>query len=328
MRSLTLLALLCAIGCSSSKPTGEVRIAVGGQAQLVYLPTTLAQQLGEYEKQRLHVTLSDFPGGAKALEALIGGSADVVSGFFDHVIQMHAEGRKLRAFVTMQRFPGLALVVSPATQKQIRTIADLKGAMVGVSAPGSSTDLMLKYLLAQNGVAAADVSVSGIGMSATAVAAMERGKVDAAVMADPAITILAQRARMIRILADTRTEEGVKQVFGTSQYPAAVLYSTDEWLAGHAAEAAALAKAMQNTLRYLQSNPKEAAAKMPAAFQGGDGALYAETIRAALPMYSPTGEMPADGPATLQKVLAVSLEKVRTAQIDAAATYTNRWVTQ
>ncbi|MBL8221446.1 MAG: ABC transporter substrate-binding protein, partial [Bryobacterales bacterium] len=154
MRSLALLAVLCAVGCSSSKsPTGEVRIAVGGQAQLVYLPTTLAQQLGEYEKQKLRVSLSDFPGGAKALEALIGGSADVVSGFFDHVIQMRAEGRKLRSFVTIQRFPGLALVVSPATKRQIRTIADLKGAIVGVSAPGSSTDLMLKYLLAQNNVA-------------------------------------------------------------------------------------------------------------------------------------------------------------------------------
>ncbi|MFN7934831.1 MAG: ABC transporter substrate-binding protein [Bryobacteraceae bacterium] len=305
-----------------------MRIAVGGQAQLVYLPTTLAQQLGEYEKQKLRVTLSDFPGGAKALEALLGGSADVVSGFFDHVIQMRAEGRKLRAFVTMQRFPGLAVVVSPATKKTIRTIADLKGAVVGVSAPGSSTDLMLKYLLSQNGVAPGDVSVSGIGMSATAVAAMERGKVDAAVMADPAITILAQRARMVRILADTRTEDGVKQVFGTTQYPAAVLYSTEEWLAAHPSEAAALAKAMKNTLRFLQTNPGDVAGKMPAAFQGDDKALYAETVRAALPMYSQTGEMPADGPATLQKVLAVSLEKVKSAPFDAPATYTNQWVTQ
>lgn len=314
--------------CSSPKPASEVRIAVGGQTQLVYLPTTLAQQLGEYEKQGLHVSLTDFQGGAKALEALLGGSADVVSGFFDHVIQMHAQGRKLRAFVTMQRFPGLALVVSPATKKQIRSVADLKGAVVGVSAPGSSTDFLLKYLLAQNGVAAADVSVTGVGMAAGAVAAMERGKVDAAVMADPAITILAQRARMVRLLADTRTEDGVKQVFGASAYPAAVLYATEEWLAAHRQEAAALARAIRNTLQFMQANPGGVATKMPAAFQGDDAALYAETVRAAMPMYSPTGEMPSDGPASLQKVLGVSLEAVRSARIDAAATYTNEWVTQ
>lgn len=328
MRSFLLFPLLALAACSGPKSGHEVRIAVGGQAQLVYLPTTLAQQLGEYEKQKLQVTLTDFPGGAKALEALLGGSADVVSGFFDHVIQMHAEGRNMRAFVTMQRFPGLALVVSPATSKQIRTIADLKGAVVGVSAPGSSTDLMLKYLLAQNGIAAADVSVSGVGMTAGAVAAMERGKVDAAVMADPAITILAKRAGELRFLADTRTEEGVKQVFGTSQYPAAVLYAKEDWLAAHADDAARLAHAMRNTLRFIQTNPRDVAAKMPAAFQGDDPALYAATVRAALPMYSPTGEMPADGPASLQRVLSVSLEKVRAAKIDAAATYTNKWVSQ
>ncbi|MBL8176953.1 MAG: ABC transporter substrate-binding protein [Bryobacterales bacterium] len=328
MRFVVCVALLGALACSSPKTGSEVRIAVGGQSQLVYLPTTLARQLGEYEKYNLRVTLTDFQGGAKALEALLGGSADVVSGFFDHVIQMHAEGRKVRAFVAMQRFPGLAVVVSPATKKQIRTIADLKGAIVGVSAPGSSTDLLLKYLLSRNGVPASEVSFTGIGMSAAAVAAMERGKVDAAVMADPAITILAQRARILRILADTRTEEGVKQVFGTSQYPAAVLYATDAWLSSHPSEALALAKAMQNTLRYLQSNPKEAAAKMPPEFQGDDRALYAETVRAALPMYSPSGEMPADGPATLMKVLGVSLDKVRNARIDPGATYTNQWVTQ
>ena len=51
-------------------------------------------------------------------------------------------------------------------------------------------------------------------------------------------------------------------------------------------------------------------------------------VRAALPMYSQTGEMPADEPATLQKVLAVSLEKVKSAPFDAPATYTNQWVTQ
>ena len=57
--------------------------------------------------------LQDFAGGSKALQALVGGSADVVSGFYDHTIQMAAEGRALTAFVTMLRFPGLVLVTSP-----------------------------------------------------------------------------------------------------------------------------------------------------------------------------------------------------------------------
>src|SRR5258708_18304262 len=107
---ITLLAsaLMLAGGCSSITSTTTstpVRLAVGGQAQMVYLPVTLAAELGYYHAQGLDVTLQDFPGGSRALEALLG-SADVVSGFYDHTIQMAAEGRDLVAFVSMLRYPG------------------------------------------------------------------------------------------------------------------------------------------------------------------------------------------------------------------------------
>ena len=93
-------------------------MAVGGQAQLVYLPVTLAAQLGYYHDEGLEVELHDFPGGSKALEALLGGSADVVAGFFDHTVQMAAEGKHVRSFVAMLRYPGLALIVSPAASRR------------------------------------------------------------------------------------------------------------------------------------------------------------------------------------------------------------------
>ena len=109
------MLLIASCGCARPTAAGapHVRIAVGGQNQMVYLPTTLAQELGFYRDEGLDVELQDFAGGAKALQALVGGSADVVSGFYDHTIQMAAEGREFVAFVTMLRFPGLVLVTSP-----------------------------------------------------------------------------------------------------------------------------------------------------------------------------------------------------------------------
>jgi len=84
-----------------------VRIAIGGQAQLIYLTATLAQELGYYQDERPPVTLLDFPGGQKSLEALLGGSADVVCGFYDHTIVM-ATGKSrvasLRRHVAISRF--------------------------------------------------------------------------------------------------------------------------------------------------------------------------------------------------------------------------------
>src|SRR5207244_12762972 len=113
-------ALAACASCAKREAVGtHVRIAVGGQNQMVYLPTTLAQQLGFYRDEGIDAELQDFAGGAKALQALVGGSADVVSGFYDHTIQMAAEGRELVAFVAMLRFPGMILVASPQDRKSV-----------------------------------------------------------------------------------------------------------------------------------------------------------------------------------------------------------------
>jgi len=107
----TLAALLLSSGLALAQ--SKVTLAVGGGACLCYLPTMLAKQLGEFEKAGVDVEVVDFKGGSESLTAVIGGSADVVSGYFDHCVNLAAKGQHLQAFVVYDRFPGLALVVSP-----------------------------------------------------------------------------------------------------------------------------------------------------------------------------------------------------------------------
>ena len=116
---------------------------------LCYLPTMLAKQLGEYEKAGVNVEMVEFKGGSEALKAVMGGSADVVSGYFDHCVNLAAKGQHLQSFVVYDRYPGFALVVSPKHTAEIKSIKDLANKKVGVSAPGSSTDFFLKYILKQ-----------------------------------------------------------------------------------------------------------------------------------------------------------------------------------
>ena len=78
----------------------------------------LAEQLGEYEKAGVKVELVDFKGGSQALTAVIGGSADVVSGYFDHCVNLAAKNQALQAFVVYDRYPGLALVVVAEADRQ------------------------------------------------------------------------------------------------------------------------------------------------------------------------------------------------------------------
>ncbi|MFN6997497.1 MAG: ABC transporter substrate-binding protein, partial [Aquincola tertiaricarbonis] len=61
----------------------KVTIAVGGKNLFYYLPLTVADQLGYFKAEGLDVSIVDFAGGARALQAVVGGSADVVSGAFE-----------------------------------------------------------------------------------------------------------------------------------------------------------------------------------------------------------------------------------------------------
>jgi NitT/TauT family transport system substrate-binding protein len=71
LAALGALALMSGAAAAQSKVT----IAIGGAGCLCYLPTMLAQELGEYKKAGVEVELVDFKGGSQALTAVIGGSA-------------------------------------------------------------------------------------------------------------------------------------------------------------------------------------------------------------------------------------------------------------
>ena len=306
----------------------KVTIAVGGGGCLCYLPTMLAKSLGEYEKAGLEVEVVDFKGGSDALKAVIGGSADVVSGYFDHCVNLAAKHQALQAFVVYDRYPGLALVVSPQHAAEIKTIKDLAGKKVGVSAPGSSTDFFLKYALSKNGVDANSVGVIGVGLGPTAVAAMEQGTVDAAVMLDPAVTLLQGKNKDLRILSDTRTQRDTLAVFG-GEYPGGALYTRAEWIAAHEKEVQAMTSAIVSTLRWIHAHtPEEIMAKMPDNLVGPDKALYLAALKNTIPMYSETGRMDPKGAQAVLAVFSQSVPEIAKANIDLSKTYTNKYVEQ
>jgi NitT/TauT family transport system substrate-binding protein len=306
----------------------KVTIAVGGGACLCYLPTVLAKQLGEFEHAGLAVELVDLKGGSDALRAVIGGSADVVSGYFDHCVNLAAKKQELVSFVVYDRYPGLVLVVSPKHAGEIKSIKDLAGKKVGVSAPGSSTDFFLKYLLKKEGLDPTSAAVIGVGLGATAVAAMEQGQIDAAVMLDPSVTVLQGSHPDLRILSDTRTQKDTLAVFG-GEYPGGALYSTAAWVTSHDKEVQALTSAILNTLKWIHSHSaEEIMAKMPPELVGKDKELYLAALKNTIPMYSETGKMDPKGAAAVLAVFSESSPDVAKANIDVGKTYTNKYVDQ
>jgi NitT/TauT family transport system substrate-binding protein len=316
------------VGTPIALAESRITIAVGGGACLCYLPTVLAKQLGEFDKVGVNVDLVDLKGGSDALKAVLGGSADVVSGYFDHCVNLAAKKQELVSFVIYDRYPGLVLVVSPSHTAEIKSVKDLAGKKVGVSAPGSSTDFFLKYLLKKNGLDPMSASVIGVGLGATAVAAMEQGQIDAAVMLDPSVTVLQGKHPDLMILADTRTQKDTLATFG-GEYPGGALYSTASWVASHEKETQALTNAIVSTLVWIHGHTAEdIMAKMPEEMVGKDKQLYLAALKNTIPMYSETGKMDPKGADAVLAVFSEGSPEVAKANVDVSKTFTNKFVDQ
>src|SRR3546814_437561 len=179
-----LLPALAARADSVEKP--DVSIAVGGKVALYYLPLTIAESKGYFKAEGLNARVLDFQGGSKSVQAVVGGSADILSSAYEHMINLQARGQYLKTFVLQGRYPGFALSVATAKADKYKTAADLKGMKIGVTSPGSSTNIMVNLLLAKVGMSPNDVAIIGVGAGAGVVAAMKNNEVDAVVQADPA----------------------------------------------------------------------------------------------------------------------------------------------
>ena len=314
LRLLCLTASLRAVAAPPLIEQPELTLAVGGKALLYYLPLTIAEQLGYFTEAGLKVQIVDFPGGAKSLQALIGGSADFAVGSFEHVVHMQARGQAVEAIVLLARYPALVLALRPDFAAQYHSPADLRHHRVGISAPGSSTQLFLNNLLAGAGVAVEDVPVIGVGGGAGAVAAMRQGAVDAIVQADPVIQQLESTKDAVVVL-DTRTLAGAQAVYGGA-YHAACLYAKKSFLDSHPGTATAIAGAQIRALRWLaQASLAQITAVVPVPYHGADPAGYRAALSKHRETWSPDGMVDVAGAQRVAQTLAASEPFVRDAHL-------------
>ncbi len=300
-------------------------IAVGGKNLLYYLPLTIAESQGYFKAEGLDVTVVDFAGGSKALQAVVGGSADVVSGAFEHTLNMQSKGQPMRAFVLQGRAPQIVLGVNPKTMPNFKTIADLKGKKIGVTAPGSSTHVMANFVLAKAGLKPADVSIIGVGSGTGAVAAMRAGQIDAISNLDPVITLL-QRSGDLKIVSDTRIVSESEKVFG-GPMPAGCLYAPQSFIDKNPGTAQALTNAIVRANRWLQvAGPSDIVKAVPESYLLGDRAVYIDAFMAGKMALSPDGLFPDAGPATALRALKSVDPKLAEIKFNLGAVQTNAFV--
>ena len=302
----------------------KLALAVGGKAAFYYLPLTISDQLGFFKAEGLYIEISDFAGGARALQAVLGGSADVCSGAYEHTINLQSKNQMFQAFVLQGRAPQIAFGVSVKNMPDYKTIADLRGKKIGVSAPGSSTNMMANLVLSRGGLKASDVSFIGVGTAAGALLALRSGQIDAISNTDPVMTMLEQKGD-VKIISDTRTLKGTLEVFGGSM-PAACLYAPMEFIQKNPNTCQALTNAIVRGLKWLQtSGPGDIVKTVPESYLLGDQALYLASFNKIRESISLDGIIPEDGPRTALKALASFDPAIKPEKIDLAKTYTNEF---
>jgi len=313
------------ISATQAQTAPTVNIMVGGLNKIIYLPAKLTEQLGYFKDEGLNVVLSDEPAGVDATDQLLAGQVDGVVGFYDHTIDLQSLGKALEVVVQLDGVPGEFEMVSTKMADTIKSDKDFKGHVFGVTGIGSSTDFLTRYLAVQGGVSPTDITRIGVGAGDTLIAAMEQGKIDAAMTTEPTVSRLLKKGDAV-ILYNMSEPDSTNQVLG-GPYPAASLYMQTDYVTAHPDNVQKLANALVKTLRWIHTHTaEEIAAQMPADYYAGDPALYTGALQRSLLLFTPDGVMPADGPANVLKVQTAFNDHLAGKTIDLSKTFTTDFV--
>ncbi len=329
MHALVAIALAFAAAAPSwAQAPGKkkITIAVGGKNLFYYLPLTVAGRNGYFKDEGLEVEIPDFAGGAKALQALVGGSADMVSGAYEHTINMAAKKQPITAVVLQMKFSSIVLVMPKSKAATYNGGKGLKGLKVGVTAPGSSTNMFTNNLLVKAGLKPTDVSIVGVGAGAGAVAAMEKGEIEALSNLDPVVTQLESTGKFVAV-ADSRTVQGMKDIYG-GDYMAAVIYLNSDYVKKYPNTVQAVVNAMVRADKWIaKATPQQIVDLMPNEFKAGNPSLYKEGLLKNMIGFSENGTMSLKAAENVYKVLVQFEPSVQKAgKMDLSKTFDSSFV--
>lgn len=284
-RALLLLIATLAPGGARAQGIDTIHVATGGIALFNYVPMVLAEQIGAFKKEGLKVEISDFQGGQRSIEALVGGSVDVAIATYENAPLLQAKGVTIVTTALLNRSIGAVLAVSNAKAAQIKGPADVKGLTFGVSSVGSATQRLLNLYLAKGGLKPDDVAAVTLGGGAGALAVIKSGRVDGFVHSEPVVS-QALKDGAFKVLVDGRTEEGMKFLYG-GYIAATVALTTPSYIEKKPRVLQKFTNAMAATLKWFHSaSPEEIMAKVPAQYVGPDPKLYRDAIALQIPIFS------------------------------------------
>lgn len=189
-----LIAMLTSSVCARAGELMPLRASyasIGG----AFAPLWIAQDKGVFNKYGLAVDLK-YMLSATGTQALLAGSTDIVNPATE-LIEAGLGGQRVAFIIGILN----RAVLSVYSKPEIKQFSDLKGKVLGVTLPGSTTDLTAKILIQQAGmIAGKDIQVTHLQGMPDMITALSQGRIDAGIVSAP--TTLKARQAGLKELVD------------------------------------------------------------------------------------------------------------------------------
>jgi NitT/TauT family transport system substrate-binding protein len=325
-RLIALLLLTLALTPGIAGSAGEpVTLAYSQIGLLAHLPWQVALGQKYFEEQGLEPKGYNFESGAKSIAALIGGSADFAANALEHAIKAKVQGKDLVYVYSSTRLPGFGLAVASAQRGEIKSVADLKGKLIGVSGIGAASHVLLDYILKKNGVDPKEVKVIAVGLS-TFPPALEGGKIVAGMAGEPFFSRMVAKGTAFSLgnlssLKETQAILGGEYVFSGAITRPEVIQKRPQIVQK-------VVTALVKASHFIETKtPEEIASAVPAELVS-ERAQYIEALRASREIYAPQGMVSPIGVDTLMKSLDSFGVFKEGQKVDVATTYDMKFVKQ
>jgi NitT/TauT family transport system substrate-binding protein len=224
----------------------------------------------------------------------------------------------IEALIMQGKYSGIVLGMPKAKAAAYKGPADLKGMKIGVTAPGSSTNMFVNILLAKADLPPDAVAIIGVGATAGAIAIVKRGEIDAIANLDPVIAQLESDGSIVPVV-DTRTAKGMQEVYGGA-YAAGSVYAPVDFAKKYPNTSQAVVNAMMRALRFIQtSTPDQIVAAVPPEYYT-DKALYKAALEKNLEGFKHDGIIGMDASQNVYRDLRTFDPQLKGATIDLAKT--------
>ncbi len=285
-RLLRLTALAILANALLAAPTAaQQTLKIGSTPSFIFLPVYAAEELGYFKAEGIKAEFVDFEGGAEVTTAMVGGSIEMGATMVERPMILAEKGFGAKNLVALENKNPLFLVCRNDVQAAKGDVKALKGLKLGMTKPGSGTDLSLRALVKHAGlVPDQDVAILSLGGVTSQVAALKAKAVECVMTAEPAGAIAVSQLKIARYFVDPRQGEGPKFL---QHMTFSTLQAGDQFIKANPDLTGRIVKAIVKTLKRLREDPEAAVRVGQKVFPKMDVALIRQIIAVEKNTYYP-----------------------------------------